>query len=110
MFEYLYGNERKILSVVFKYYKKNSLISKNELTQKLKLDKKDISLLCQSLCKKGYLTSVGTDYNPKITAKGIDYFSAEITNSFETMLKSIFCPIIVSFITTLITLLLKGSL
>ena len=73
----LYGNQRKFLKIVYKNYKSNKLVTKTELSKILKLDYKQVGQICKHLYDCDYISYVGLDYNPKITSKGIDYFSAE---------------------------------
>lgn len=104
----LTGTPRKIFKLIYKRYNSNNLIDSDEIrniypnTQELEDDLT-------------YLRNLGLidhDYHWRyyLTSKGRTYFKQETENSFEVIIKSIICPIIVAFITTLITLWLKGSL
>ena len=73
----LYGKQRKALKIIYKNYKNDKLISKTELSKKLKLDYQEITQLCKELHDNGFIDYVGLDYNPKLAPKGIDYFSTE---------------------------------
>lgn len=104
----LYGNQRKMLKILYNSYKKDILLTKVKLSKYLNLNYQETSLICKELHNKGFITYIGRNYDPKITPNGIEYFSAETAISLETILKSVVCPVIVSVITTLLTLLLQG--
>lgn len=107
----LYGKQRKVFKIIYKNYRYNKCkyISKIDICKISKLHIEEVKLICQELHQNGFLSYVGNDFKVIPTAKGIDYFSAETAISLEVALKSIFCPIIVAFITTLITLWLTSS-
>ena len=104
----LYGNQRKMLKILYKNYKKNIPVTKVKLSKFLNLNYQETTQLCKDLYDKGFIVYIGLNHDPKINLKGIEYFSAETASSMETILKSIICPVIVSAITTLLTLWLKG--
>ncbi len=104
----LHGNQRKMLKILYKSNKKNVSLTKVKLSKFLNLNYQETTQICKELHDKGFISYVGINYDPKITSAGIEYFSAETANSIEVILKSVVCPIIVSVVTTLITLLLKG--
>lgn len=108
--ELLYGNQRKALKFIYKAYKRKSTTTKVKLSKVLNLNFQETTQVCKELKDKGFISLVGLNFEPQITPNGIEYFSIETRFSLETVLKSIACPIIVSAVTTLITLLLKGSL
>ena len=108
--ELLYGNQRKALKFIYKAYKRKSTTTKVKLSRVLNLNFQETTQVCKELKNKGFISLVGLNFEPQITPNGIEYFSIETRFSLETVLKSIACPIIVSAVTTLITLLLKGSL
>lgn len=108
--ELLYGNQRKALKFIYKAYKRKSTTTKVKLSKVLNLNFQETTQVCKELKNKGFISLVGLNFEPQITPNGIEYFSIETRFSLETVLKSIACPIIVSAVTTLITLLLKGSL
>lgn len=108
--ELLYGNQRKALKFIYKAYKRKSTTTKVKLSKVLNLNFQETTQVCKELKNKGFISLVGLNFEPQITLNGIEYFSIETRFSLETVLKSIACPIIVSAVTTLITLLLKGSL
>lgn len=103
----LVGNPRKIFKIIYKRYNHNNLINSDEIrtifpnTEELEEDLTYLHAL--GLIDHDY------DWNYNLTAKGRIYFKIETITSFEIVIKSILCPIIVAFITTLITLWLKGS-
>lgn len=104
----LTGTPRKIFKVIFKKYKVNSAISFNTL---IKIFPNQIELE-DDLKYLETLNLIEHDYHWQyhLTSEGRIYFRAETMHSFETIMKSIICPVIVAFLTTLITLWLKGSL
>lgn len=106
--ELLYGNQRKALKFIYKAYKQKSTTTKVKLSKFLNLNFQDTSQVCQELKNKGFISLVGVNFDPKITPNGIEYFSIETRVSLEAVLNSIVCPIIVSVVTTLITLLLSN--
>ena len=106
----MYGNQRKALKFIYKAYKRKSTTTKVKLSKVLNLNFQETTQVCKELKDKGFISLVGLNFEPQITPNGIEYFSIETRFSLETVLKSIACPIIVSAVTTLITLLLKGSL
>lgn len=106
--ELLYGNQRKALKFIYKAYKQKSTTTKVKLSKFLNLNFQDTSQVCQELKNKGFISLIGVNFDPKITPNGIEYFSIETRVSLETVLNSIVCPIIVSVVTTLITLLLSN--
>ena len=108
--ELLYGNQRKALKFIYKAYTRKSTTTKVKLSKVLNLNFQETTQVCKELKNKGFISLVGLNFEPQITPNGIEYFSIETRFSLETVLKSIACPIIVSAVTTLITLLLKGSL
>ena len=110
MLNFLYGKHRKVLKVIRKY----KTINRTDLCAKTKLEDREVYDICCSLHNDGYISYVGYSYNLKITPKGCDYFAFKKAYRHELFFKSIFCPIIVAFftslITSLITLWLKGLL
>ena len=106
--ELLYGNQRKALKLIYKAYKNKSTITKVKLSKFLNLNFQETTQVCQELKNKGFISFVGMNFDPKITPNGTEYFSIETRISLETILKSIVCPIIVSAVITLITLLLSN--
>ncbi len=110
----VYGKQHKVLKIIYKRYKKDLLITKSELSKITHIPYKEIGLICDELKNSGFISYVGIDFNPELTAKGIDYFSRETTLTFEDVIRSFFFPMLVAFITalltTLSTLLLKGLL
>lgn len=106
--ELLYGNQRKALKFIYKAYKQKSTTTKVKISKFLNLNFQETSQVCQELKNKGFISLVGVNFDPKITPNGIEYFSIETRVSLEAVLNSIVCPIIVSVVTTLITLLLSN--
>lgn len=104
----LHGNQRKALKFLNKNYRKGTRVTKVILSKHLNLNYQETTQICKSLHDKGFVTFVGMNYDPKISSNGIEYFSVETANSVEIILKSIVCPVIVSIVTTLLTLWLKG--
>ena len=104
--EILTGTPRKIFKLIFKRYKHNNLINSDEIinlfpnTRELEEDL-------------NYLHSLGlidhdSKWNYLLTATGRVYFRAETIKNIEIVMKSTIFPIIVSYITTLITLCLQS--
>ena len=106
--ELLYGNQRKALKFIYKAYKRKSTTTKVKLSKVLNLNFQETTQVCKELKDKGFISLVGLNFEPQITPNGIEYFSIETRFSLETVLNSIVCPIIVSVVTTLITLLLSN--
>lgn len=104
----LYGNQRKALKFLYKNYKEDTSVTKVILSKHLNLNYQETSQICKELHDKGFITFIGINYNPKINPKGIEYFSFETTSVLGIVFKSVICPVIVSLITTLLTLWLKG--
>lgn len=104
----LTGTPRKIFKLIFKRYNSNNLINSDEI-RTLYPNEQELEDDLQYLHDLG-LIDHDYSWNYLLTSKGRLYFKHETINSVEIVLKSIFCPIVVSFITTTITLLLKGSL
>lgn len=104
----LYGNQRKSLKFIYDCNKENKHITKVILSKFIQCNFQQTSQICKDLQSMGFITLVGVNYDPKITYKGIEYFSIERRYIIESILKSIICPVIVSTITTLITLWLSN--
>lgn len=73
----LYGNQRKLIKTIYKNYKKDNLLTKAELSEILNVNQKEIEQLCKKLYDDKFIDFVGLDFKPKLTPKGIDYFSFE---------------------------------
>lgn len=99
----LYGKQRKMIKFIYKNYKQDKLVTKNELSKFLNLSYKETSQICKELYDKGFITYVGLDYNPKLSSKGIDYFSFENGEWLSKNIISILALIIsiLAFIRTL---------
>ncbi len=108
--ENIYGNQLKVLKLIYKKHKKKQYISKKQLAEELNLNLEEIIKICNLLVDLNYISLGKLELDPFITIQGIDYFSMKKSQNYETFMKSIFCPILVALITTLITLWLKGSL
>lgn len=104
----LTGNPKKIFKLIYKRYKSNNLINSDEIRT---LFSNDVELE-EDLTYLQILELIDHDYdwNYVLTAKGRIYFKNIFLYFFFAITKSFFCPIIIAFITTLITLWLKGSL
>ncbi len=102
----LTGNPKKIFKLIYKRYRSNNLINSDEIRT---LFSNDIELE-EDLTYLHKLELVDHDYewNYVLTSKGRIYFKNILWEVFFAVTKSIFCPIIVAFATTLITLWLKG--
>lgn len=112
--EKLVGNQRKILKIIynstknsknFQCYPKISASSilkhfPNDLVTYDDLEYlRDIGLI-----------EIGSYQKVALTSKGRSYFKSRQLYWIEAIITSIFCPIVVAFFTTLITLWLKDSL
>lgn len=103
----LTGNPRRILKTISKRYKNNKLINSDEIiTLFPNIDELEEDLIYLQSLK---LIDRDCEWNYYLTTQGRIYFKTETINSFEIVIKSIICPIVVAFFTTLITLWLKGS-
>lgn len=101
----------KLQQKLLKYIIENSNVVFDSLLVKFDLSK---DFLIENLT---YLRDLGliekdTNFRGFVNATilGKNYFEFKHQYWFELFIKSILCPIIVSFITTLVTLWLKGSL
>lgn len=102
----LVGIYRKMFKVIYKACNKNCFIDYDQLKNTFP----NSTTLNEDLI---YLCHLGLIYDDNycryhLTPTGRMYFKNETSNSFEIIIKSIFCPIIVAFFTTLITLWLKS--
>lgn len=107
--EKLYGNQRKILLYIYKH-RNQDLIRFNIPDQLSSIPSYETRLYLTGLMKSGYILYVGLNDTIRLTPKGLSYFPSETNDNIEICIKSIIFPITVSFITTLLTLWLKGSL
>lgn len=104
----LLGTPKKIFKIIYNRYNSNNPINSDELislfsnTQELEEDLKYLKSL--------ELIDYDYNWNYLLTARGRIYYKLKLSYYLDIVTKSIFCPIIVAFITTLITLWLKGSL
>lgn len=64
----LYGNQRKALKLIYKFYKQKTSITKVKLSKLLNLNFQETSQICQELKNKGFISFVGANYDPKITS------------------------------------------
>lgn len=100
----LTGNPRKLFKIIYKRYNKNNLINSDELsnlfpnTQELEEDLTYLHTL--DLIDHDY------DWNYLLTAKGRIYFKTRRIFWFEKIITSIFFPLVVAFVTALITSLI----
>ena len=115
---------RKILKYINKYASKNNPITREQLYKHFQYDKSTINGCINELTDLNFLDSNKTliAYNDMSTMVdccnywsttiGKDYFINELKTNIINFLKifftSIFCPIIVSIITTLITIWLSS--
>lgn len=99
--------QRKLL----KYINKNPNILFDSLQKHFNLSKNNLMDNLEILRDLGYLEK-DTNFRGFVypTINGKNYFEFERLYWYELIVKSVFCPIIVAFVTTLITLWLKGSL
>lgn len=105
----LNGHKRKILKYIYSHQKQK--LNRFNILDKFKfISREEVELHISELHREKYISYYGLNDNIKLTSKGLSYFSNETQDSIETCVKSIFCPIIVSFLTTIITLWLKGTL
>lgn len=104
----LVGSPKKLFKLIYNRYNSKNLINSDELQAVFP----DTQELNEDLTYLKNLELIDCDYNWNylLTSKGRIYFRLELQYYFDTAVKSIFCPIVVAFVTTLITLWLKGSL
>ena len=112
-------NSKKILKYINKHSSKQNTINAQTLSEKTALDidiVKEIAFHLNkdyliNIVKKAVATQDGLQfYNTEQfypTNKGKEYFNVQRKEQINLYLRSIFCPIIVSLVTTLLTLLLK---
>lgn len=106
-------NQKKILRFCCKHYRDNFCIRTKDLDP-LKLPKEEIYTCCKNLYEENYLTrySATADHSVffQLDHKGKHYREINREELRSFMLRSVFTPILVSLITTLIMLFIKGSL
>ena len=104
----LTGNPKKIFKIIYKRYKSNNPINSDEISVLFPNETE----LEEDLTYLHILDLIDHDYywNYFLTPKGRIYYKDIFIHFFIAITKSFFAPIIVAFITTLITLWLKGSL
>lgn len=104
----LVGSPKKLFKLIYNRYNSKNPINSDEL-EVLFSNRQDLESDLNYLKS---LELINSDYNWNylLTAKGRIYFKLKLQYYFDTAVKSIFCPIVVAFVTTLITLWLKGSL
>ena len=102
----LTGNPKKIFKIIYKRYKSNNPINADEIST---LFSNQVELE-EDLTYLHTLNLIDHDYTWKyfLTPKGRIYYKELFIHLFLAITKSIVFPIIVAFITTLITLWLKG--
>lgn len=94
--KYIIQNPNVLFDSLLVHFK----LSKNDLIDNLSY-LRDLGLIERDTNFRGFVF-------PTITGK--NFFEFKHQYWFELFIKSIFCPVLVAFITTLITLWLKGSL
>lgn len=104
----LTGKPKEIFNLIYKRYNSDNLINSDEIRNLFH----NINELEEDLSFLHSLDLIDHDYhwNYVLTSKGRTYYKDLFLQYFFATTKSIFCPIIVAFVTTLITLWLKGSL
>lgn len=101
----LVGNQKKIFKIIYKHCLNNKIINScyfYNLDYNVDEFDDDIKYLIEQ-----DLIFCDYNWNYKLTAKGRSYFKYRLSFWVETLIRSIFCPILVAFFTTLITLWLK---
>ena len=104
----LLGTPKKIFKIIYNRYNSKNPINSDELTSLFSNTQEledDLNYL-----KSLELIDYDYNWNYLLTAKGRIYYKLKLSYYLDIATKSIFCPIIVALITTLITLWLKGSL
>lgn len=106
-------NQKRILQFCCKHYRDTFCIKTSDL-EPLNLPKQEIYTCCKNLYEEGYLTrySSGADGSVffQLDYKGRHYREINKEKIRLFLLQSIFTPIIVSLVTTLITLCIKALL
>lgn len=103
----LTGNKFKIFKYIFKH--QNQDLNRFNISNCFKsISKNEVDLHIKTLCDDKFISYSGLNDNINLTSKGFDYFSEEKSYYIDLFLKSIFCPIIVSIITTLLTMWLAS--
>lgn len=103
----LVGNQRKIFIYIYK--NRNKGLTRFDISRKIKsIPNHEVSMHLRELLKNGYISYIGLNDTIDLTSKGLSYLNFRKSFWIETFIKSIFFPIIVAFLTTLITLWLKG--
>ena len=104
----LVGSQRKIFAYIYK--NRNKGLTRFDIPRNIKsIPNHEVSMHLRELLKNGYISYIGLNDTIDLTSKGLSYFKYRKSFWLETFIKSILCPIIIAFITTLITLWLKGS-
>lgn len=106
----LYGKKRKILKIIVRKYRKDGQVSKADIINSCKWSEYETVANLSELWCEGYFSSLHMDKDILPKAKALNYFRFETYDNFEITIKSIIFPIIVSFLTTLLTMWLKGLL
>ncbi len=103
----LVGNQRKVLRYIYKNRKKHltRFTVKDGLPS---ISGHEVAMHLRQLIKDEYIFYSGIDETVNLTSKGLSYFHLETQYNLELCVKSIAFPIIVAFITTIITLLLQN--
>lgn len=103
----LVGNQRKVLHYIYKNRKENltRFTVKDGLPS---ISGHEVAMHLRQLLKDEYIFYSGLNDTVNLTSKGLSYFPLETQENIELCIKSFVFPIIVAYITTKITLLLRS--
>ena len=103
----LVGNQRKVLHHIYKNRKKHltRFTVKDGLPS---ISGHEVSMHLRQLVKDEYIFYSGANQSVNMTSKGLSYFHRETQDNLELCIKSFVFPIVVAYVTTMITLLLQN--
>ena len=103
----LVGNQRKVLHYIYKNRKKQ-LTRFNVKDGLPSISGHEVAMHLRQLLKDEYIFYAGMTESVRLTSKGLSYFHRETQENLELCIKSFIFPIIVAYLTTIITLLLRN--
>lgn len=106
--------ERQFLNCCNKYFSDRSLIGNKDLSRHILVSSLMLSKCAERLNENGYIKNLHKfkfyAFNFQLTYKGLNYKEFKIVELKSFLFRSVFIPIAVSVVTTLITLWLKSLL